>query len=142
MQGDQAMSDPPSSLPVDPLARKAQADLIVERAADQLRRIVHELAAQLIPFPPFPGAFFTNAIEVEPDAAGSIERGCVVVCGDGELYELIMGVDYETPGAMYDPVAARKEELRKLDLHPRDYIVYGYNAVTALAEELLQRAEG
>lgn len=127
---------------IDPLARKAQADLIVERAADQLRRLVHGLAAQLVPFPSFPGAFFTNAVEVEPDAAGSPERGCVVVGEDGDLYELIMGVEFDTPEALIDPVAARKEELRKLDLHPRDYVVYAYNAVTALAEQLLERAEG
>src|SRR5947209_19762529 len=113
-----------SAADIDPLARKAQADLIIERAAGQLRRLVHDLAFQLQPFPPFPGAFFTEAIEVEPDAAGSTERGCVVVCADGELYELIMGMEYDSPEAFIDPVAARKEELRKLDLHPRDYVVY------------------
>jgi hypothetical protein len=127
---------------IDPLARKAQANLIVERAADQLSRLVHDLAGQLDPFPPFPGAFFTNAIEVEPDAAATTTRGCVVVGPDGDLYEFIMGVDFETPESLSDPVAARKEELRKLDLHPRDYIVYAYNAVTAMVEELMQRQEG
>ncbi len=126
---------------IDPLARKAQADLIVDRAAGQLRRIVHQLAEQLEPFPPFPGAFFTNAIEVEPDAAGSADRGCVVVGPDGDLYELIMGVEFDSPEAFVDPVAARKEELLKLELHPRDYVVYAYNAVGALAEALLQKAE-
>jgi hypothetical protein len=126
---------------IDPLARKAQADLVVERAAEQLGRIVRDLAFRLQPFPPFPGAFFTEAIEVEPDAAGSTERGCVVICADGELYELIMGMEYDSPEAFIDPVAARKEELRKLDLHPRDYVVYAYNAITALTETLLERAE-
>ncbi len=124
-----------------PLARKAQADLIIERAAGQLRTIVGQLAGQADPFPPFPGAFFTDAIEVEPDAAGSNERGCVVVCADGELYELVMGVELDSPEAFIDPVAARKEELRPLDLHPRDYVVYAYNAITALSEHLLERAE-
>ncbi len=126
---------------IDLLARKAQADLVIERAAGQLRRIVQGLADQLRPFPPFPGSFFTEAIEVEPDAAGSSERGCVVVCGDGDLYELIMGVELDSPEAFVDPVAARKEELRQLDLHPRDYVVYAYNAVTVLTEQLLQRQE-
>lgn len=128
--------------PIDPLARKAQAGLIVERAAGQLRAIVQDLAAQLRPFPNFPGAYFTEALEVEPDAAGSPDRGCVVVGADGELYEMIIGVDFDSPDALADPVAARKEELRPLDLHPRDYVVYGYNAVNALAEALLERAEG
>lgn len=124
---------------VDPLARKAQADLIVERAAGQLRMIVAELAGRTDPFPPFPGAYFTDAIEVEPDAAGSSDRGCVVVCADGELYELVMGVELDSPEAFIDPVTARKEELRPLDLHPRDYVVYAFNAITALSEHLLQR---
>jgi hypothetical protein len=127
---------------IDPLARKAQANLIVERAAEQLSRLVHDLAAQLDPFPPFPGAFFTDAIEVEPDAAATTNRGCVVVGPDGDLYEFLMGVDFDSPEALSDPVAARKEELVKLDLHPRDYVIYGYNAVTALVEHLLERAEG
>lgn len=127
---------------IEPLARKAQADLIVERAAEQLNRLVHDLAGQLRPFPPFPGAFFTNAVEVEPDAAANRDRGCVVVGEDGDLYELLLGVDLDNPDALNDPVAMRKEELRKLDLHPRDYIVYGYNAVTALVEILMERQEG
>jgi hypothetical protein len=130
-----------TALPVDPLARKAQADLILDRAANQLRLIVQDLAAQVDPFPSFPGAFFTNAIEVEPDAAGSSERGCVVVTEDGTLYEFLMGVDFDDPGALSDPVAARKEELRPIQLHPRDYVVYAYNAINALAELLLERAE-
>jgi hypothetical protein len=130
-----------TALPVDPLARKAQADLIIDRAATQLRAIVQDLAARLDPFPPFPGAFFTNAIEVEPDASASSERGCVVVAEDGMLYEFIMGVDFDDPGALSDPVAARKEELRPLELHPRDYVVYAYNAISAMTEILLERDE-
>jgi hypothetical protein len=123
----------------DPSSAILQAQRTVEGAAADLRRTVRELATALRPFPPFPGAFFTAAVEVEPDAAGDPERGCVVVCADGELYELVVGVSFESPEAILDPVAARKEELRPLDLHPRDYIVYAYNAVTALADELLQR---
>jgi hypothetical protein len=37
----------------------------------------------------------------------------------------------------------RKEEMTKLDLHPRDYVVYAYNALTRVLEILLeQRGEG
>ena len=78
----------------DAMARKAQADMALERAALQLRQLLEEAAGQLRPFPPFPGAFFTNAIEVEAEAADSPERGCVVVCEDGELYELKMNIDF------------------------------------------------
>jgi hypothetical protein len=128
----------------EPLARKAQADLIVERAADQLRAIVADLVSRLDPFPPFPGAFFSYGIEVEPDAAARVDRGCIVIGPDAEFYELQIGVDPEglDPGGYADPVAMRSEEMKKLDaLHPRDYIVYAYNAITRMTEILLEREE-
>ena len=122
------------------MARKAQADLIVERAALQLRQLLQEAAVQLRPFPPFPGAFFTNAIEVEAPAAEMPERGCVVVCEDGELYELKMTIDFSDDAQ--DPVSARDEKLTKLeDLHPRDYLVLAFEALTRVSEALLERAE-
>lgn len=129
--------------PADPLARKAHADLLVDRAAAQLRRLLHEAAAELRPFPPFPGAFFTNAIEAEPEEAAGSQRGCVVVCEDGELYELQIGVDFESLAltGLEDPVTLRKEELIKLDLHPRDYIPYAYMALAAVTEKLLEQQE-
>jgi hypothetical protein len=127
----------------DPMAVKEAADEIVQRAADGIRDLLHGAVAQLRPFPPFPGAFFTNAIEAEPDGAADVDRGCVVVCEDGELYELRIGVDLESAalGGFEDPVSLREEELHKLDLHPRDYVVYGYNALTAVTEKLLERGE-
>ena len=128
--------------PPDPLEAKAAADRIVEQAAEQLRALLLEAAARLRPFPPFPGAFFTYALEAEPNGAADVDRGCVVVCEDGELYELQMGVDLESAalGGFEDPVSLRKEELKKLDLHPRDYIVYAYNALTAVTEKLLEQS--
>ncbi|OGO51347.1 MAG: hypothetical protein A2148_10620 [Chloroflexi bacterium RBG_16_68_14] len=124
----------------DPMARKAQADLLMERTAIQLRQLLQEAAAQLRPFPPFPGAFFTNAIEVEAEAAESPERGCIVVCEDGELYELKMSISFSEE--VTDPVSARDEKLTKLeDLHPRDYLVLAYEALTRITEHLLERSE-
>jgi hypothetical protein len=126
---------------VEPLARKAQADLIIDRAAEQLRVIVKDLAGRLDPFPPFPGAFFSYGIEVEPDAAARVDRGCVVLGPDGEFYELEIGVDPEglDPSGYADPVALRKEEMKKLTLHPRDYVVYAHNAITKVTELLLEK---
>ena len=124
----------------DAMARKAQADMALERAALQLRQLLEEAAKQLRPFPPFPGAFFTNAIEVESDAAEDPQRGCVVVCEDGELYELKISIDFSDDQA--DPVQARDEKLTKLeDLHPRDYVLLAYEALTRVTEHLLERAE-
>ena len=120
------------------MARKAQADLLLERTAIQLRQFLEEAAAELRPFPPFPGAFFTNAIEVEGEAADSPERGCVVVCEDGELYELKMKISFSEEAT--DPVSARDEELAKLeDLHPRDYVALAYEALTRITEHLMER---
>jgi len=127
----------------DPLAQKAQADALVEEAALHLRQLLRQAVSRLDPFPPFPGSFFTYAIEVEPAAAAHGERGCVVVCPDGELYELVMGLEPPPfPGEPADPVSMRKEELKKLDdLHPRDYLVYAYNALTRVVEMLLEQQE-
>ncbi|MCK9519556.1 MAG: hypothetical protein M0R74_11115 [Dehalococcoidia bacterium] len=127
----------------DPLLRKAQADVVLERTAAQLRELLKEACAQLDPFPSFPNAMFTNAIECEEGVAGDPDRGCVVVAEDGELYELEMGIDHdaiELTGS-WDPVTARKETKKKLDLHPRDYIVYAYNGLVAVTEHLLERQE-
>lgn len=124
----------------DPLARKDEADLILERTADQLRRLLQEAAAELRPFPPFPGAFFTNAIEVEPEGGERTDLGCVVVCEDGELYELQMSVDFSKESG--DPVSARDETLKPLEnLHPGDYILYAYEALKRVTEFLLEKGE-
>lgn len=126
----------------NPLLRKAQADNVLERAALQLQQLLKEACEELRPFPSFPNAFFTNAIECDPGPVADPERGCVVVCEDGELYELEIGVDHEAIEltGSWDPVTARKETRKKLDLHPRDYVIYAYNGLVAVTELLLERA--
>lgn len=125
----------------NPLLRKAQADNLLERAAMQLQQLLQEACAELRPFPPFPNALFTDAIECDPGGAGDPARGCVVVCEDGELYELEMGIDHDSieMTGSWDPVTARKETKKKLELHPRDYLVYAYNGLVAVTELLLER---
>lgn len=123
------------------LGRKASADRVLERAAAELEALLKEACAALRPFPSFPNAFFTNAIECDPGAGGDPERGCVVVTEDGELRELEFGVDHEAVEltGSWDPVTARKEETRPLALHPRDYVVYAYSGLMAVTEALLER---
>ena len=122
------------------MARKQQADLLLERTGLQLRKLLQEAAGKLQPFPPFPGAFFTNAIEVEAEAVENSGRGCIVVCEDGELYELEMSIDFSDDAE--DPVSARDEKLKKLDdLHPRDYVALAYDAITRITERLMERSE-
>ncbi len=71
----------------------------------------------------------------------SPERGCIVLAPDGELYELEIGQDVTALALdQTDPVALREERLKKLeDLHPRDYVVYAYSALTKVVELLLER---
>ena len=128
-------------MPDDPLEYKAEADAALDRLAQRLRRLLQEAAGKLDPFPPFPGAFFTHGIEIEAPGVDSPERGCVVLAPDGELYELEMGQDVTALALdLTDPVALREERLKKLeDLHPRDYVVYAYSALTKVVELLLER---
>ncbi len=125
----------------DPLEYKAEADEALDRLAQRLRRLLQEAAGQLEPFPPFPGAFFTHGIEIEAPGVESPQRGCVVLAPDGELYELEMGEDVTALALdQTDPVALREEKLKKLEeMHPRDYVVYAYNALTKVVEILLER---
>ena len=126
----------------DPLARKSQADRLIERAADELHDLLVEAAAELRPFPPFPGAYFTCAIECEPDSGANADYGCIVVKEDGELYELQVGIDRTSMEmGSTDPVALRSEETRPVRLHPRDYIVYAYNGLVAVTEKLMEQRE-
>ena len=129
-------------MPPDPLIYKEDADAALERAAARLRALLEEAAARLDPFPPFPGAFFSYGIEVEAPGAASPDLGCIVLAPDGDLYELQMGQELPVLDLeMADPVALRKEDLKPLDLHPRDYLVYAYAALTRVVELLLEQNE-
>ena len=126
----------------DPMTLKHEADAALERSADRLRVLLKEATASLDPFPPFPGAFFAYGIEIDAPGVEGPERGCVVLAPDGELYELQMKQnvpEFEFEAA--DPVALRDEDLEPLDLHPREYVVYAYNALTRVVELLLERDE-
>ncbi len=128
---------------LNPLELKAEADEALERTARRLRQLLQEAVARLDPFPPFPGAFFTYGIEIDEPLAADSRRGCVVLAPDGELYELVVGEELPLfPEEAADPVAMRKEELKPLELHPRDYVLYAYHALTKVVELLLERRQG
>ena len=133
--------DPSTGSGQDPLQYKIEADEALDRLAGRLRRLLHEATARLEPFPPFPGAFFTHGIEIEMPGLHLPERGCIVLAPDGELYELEMGQDIAALALdQTDPVALREERLKKLeDLHPRDYVLYAYEALARVVELLLER---
>ena len=119
------------------LTRRAKADVLIESTASQLREMLREAAGELDPFPLFMGSFTIRAIEAEPGGASKGERGCVVVCPDGELREYIYTVTVEGPF----PEPSRKEETRGLELPPQDYIPYAYNALCEITRLLLERQQ-
>ncbi len=124
----------------DPLEYKAEADAALERVVRRLRELLGEACARLDPFPPFPGAFFSYGIEIEAPGAQHPDLGCVVLAPDGLLYELRMGQELPVLDLeMADPVALRKEELKPLELHPRDHVIYAYTALTKVVELLLEQ---
>ena len=131
---------PRSVTETEALARKTQADLTLERAAQQMQALLGETARALRPFPPFPGAFFTYGVEVNLEGVAGPDMGCIVVSEDGTLHELEVKIDFGDGYDVSDPVQARDEALKKLeDLHPRDHLVLAYNALTQLTELLLER---
>jgi len=108
---------------------------LLERTASELRDMLREAAGALDPFPFFMGSIAVRAIETEPGAAAKTDRGCVVVCSDGELYEYTYTV--AMGGPFFEP--SREEKLTELDLPCQDYIPYVYNALCEITRQILER---
>ena len=117
----------------EPLAKRAAANDVLDRASSGLGVILMELAAALDPFPLFLGMNSIQAVEVEPAGLVSPDHGCVVVCPDGELYELVLTM---VPGPIDVGGVDQVDELKQLDLSPGDYVVYASAAVGELTRML------
>ena len=74
--------------PLTPSEIKDRADAAIQENVDRLRELLIAAAGQLDPFPQFFGSMEVQAVEVDPPAGQGPDRGCVVICPDGELYEL------------------------------------------------------
>ena len=83
MHASAAASDFEAAMANEALLRKSQADMVLERAAMQLQGLLKEACDALRPFPSFPNAIFTNAIEVDINGSDP-EVGCIVVAEDGD----------------------------------------------------------
>jgi len=112
-----------------PLA-EAEAAEAIGRAAGELRDILVAMAGRLEPFPYFLGSIEVQAVEAEPGGASRADRGCIVVCGDGELYEFTMNVNL--PGAGPELGLDRDDTVKRVELPPEDYLPYAYNAIKEL----------
>ena len=121
---------------IDPLIKRAVADAVMERASIELKKLLVELSATLDPFPNFMGISSIQAIEVEPTGVSSPDNGCVVVCPDGELRELVLRM---IPGPFDLGGVEQTEEMAELDLPPGEYVAYAYAAVHELLKLLEER---
>lgn len=129
-----------NDLPIDPLAKRAIADAALERAsinvsdaALELRSLLAETAATLDPFPNFMGLSSVQAVEVEPPGGANPQNGCVVVCPDGELRELVLRM---IPGPFDMGGVEQTDEMAELDLPPAEFIAYAHAAVLELLKLL------
>ncbi len=125
-----------SSAKYDPEARLKEADEAVQRAADKLHDSLVELAAKLDPFPYFLGSIEVRAIEAEPGGANKADRGCIVVCQDGEMYEFSMKI--QAPND-FDFGMERDDSVKPVQLPPEDYVAYAYHAIREIAGLLAEQ---
>jgi len=122
---------------IDPSSRLRYADDVLSQAVNQIEALLKEAAGQLRPFPPFPGAFFTFAVEVEPDGVQDRNVGCVVVSEEGDLKELQISLDGEDPGfGSPDPISMRDEQLVDLELSAFDRFLFAYRGLQTITELL------
>ena len=121
---------------LDPLVKRAVADAVLERASMELNKLLQELAVALDPFPKFLGLESIIAVEVEPTGVSDPERGCVVVCPDGELRELVLRM---IPGPIDIGGVDQIEEMKELELAAGDYVAYAYAAIVELTRLLEDR---
>lgn len=136
---------PPAQRDVRIQLRRRMADEALAAAAEQVEALLREAALELRPFPPFPGAFFTMGVEVEPDGVRDKNIGCVIVTEEGALRELQLSFDDEGPGALLganDPVSMRDETLVELtDLSAQDRLTLALNGLDAVSGLMQQQAD-
>lgn len=112
----------------------------IDSEAEALRARLVEVAAQIDPFPAFPGAVFAYGIEVEPADGGGPDLGCVILGNDGGLYELQIGLDDGTSRpTTTDASTERHEELVPLDVPPDLFVRYASAAIETAARYLEER---
>ena len=121
---------------IDPLVKRAVADAVMERAAIELNKLLVEIAAALEPFPDFMGLTSIQAVEIEPSGVSNPENGCVVVCPDGALRELVLRM---IPGPFDMGGVEQTDEMAELDLPPGEYVAYAHAAVHELLRLLEQQ---
>ena len=105
---------------MDPLKFRSETDSVLEECAKKLELVSEKVANSLSVFPGFLNMETVQAIEIEPYMDGP-DRGCVVVCPDGHLYEFVLEI-LSGP----DSVGGyqHSDNLKELDLSNIEKIVY------------------
>ena len=111
-----------------------RANASLDEAAARLKEMLKEAASRLDPFPTFYGSLTVRAIEAEPPQGQSSDLGCVVVCPDGELYELEVGFSPSPFG--FSTNMEREEKLTRLELPALTYISYAHSALSEVSKLL------
>ena len=105
---------------MDPSKFRSETDSVLEGCARNLELISEKVANSLSVFPGFLNMETVQAIEIEPFIDGT-DRGCVVSCPDGHLYEFVLEM-LSGP----DSVGGyqHSDNLKELDLSNIEKIVY------------------
>ncbi|MSQ25237.1 MAG: hypothetical protein EXR49_03025 [Dehalococcoidia bacterium] len=112
------------------LGAGAQAGDGLERAVAELRQRLAALAQEIDPFPYFLNSDEVQAVEAEPGEGSGADRGCIVVCPDGEMYEF--NIKLEDPGMTGYVSVVRWDSVKPVELTPEEYIAYATNALRTL----------
>ena len=105
---------------MDPSKFRSETDSVLEECAKKLELVSEKVANSLSVFPGFLNMETVQAIEIEPYMDGP-DRGCVVVCPDGHLYEFVLEIlsGPESVGGYQ-----HSDNLKELDLSNIEKIVY------------------
>ena len=105
---------------MDPSKFRSETDSVLEECAKKLELVSERVANSLSMFPGFLNMETVQAIEIEPYMDGP-DRGCVVVCPDGHLYEFVLEIlsGPESVGGYQ-----HSDNLKELDLSNIEKIVY------------------
>ena len=105
---------------MDPSKFRSETDSVLEECARNLELVSEKVANFLSVFPGFLNMETVQAIEIEPFIDGP-DRGCVVICPDGHLYEFVLEIlsGPESVGGYQ-----HSDNLKELDLSNIEKIVY------------------